>query len=284
MSEAKKTVVPGTDSQTTNPANNLPEVPVVDATTTKSDRKSGANIVEQSENEEAIIASDEISLIDKISALFPVPTFDREAAFAGAVSKFGTPASFDDFNKINAEISDLEKVWKKDHSDEIKAVEQMSFPKFWEAVCAAGLDAEIKKGITNFTTGLLFSTEKKATIIYHSCQSDTEKKFLVGTCTDQDLNGKTVSNDYYYHYSEEEGVSVYIRSIRALKFYSECQRRTDRDVRKANNNIREGFKSRLLDRLEDIARGNSLTLEEAFYCMRFSPEYAKDLTSNENND
>lgn len=265
-----------------NPANNLEPVPVIDATQTKSDAKRAANLVEQSENEEAINAAEELSVIEKVTNLFPVPTFDREAAFAAAVEKFGTPASFDDFNKINAEISDLEKVWKKDHSDEIKAVEQMSFTKFWEAVCAAGLDAEIKKGITNFTTGLLFSTEKKATIIYHSCQSDTEKKFLVGTCTDQDLNGKTVSNDYYYHYSEEEGISVYIRSIRTLKFYSECQRRTDRDVRKANNNIREGFKSRLLDRLEDIARGNSLTLEEAFYCMRFSPEYAKDLENKDN--
>ena len=273
MSKAKKE----------NPVNNLDPVEVQDSTTTRSDAKRGANIVEQTANEEAINASEELTVLDKVTNLFPVPTFDREAAFAAAVKKFGTPTSFEDFNKINAEISDLEKVWKKENSDAIKAVEQMSFTKFWEAVCAAGLDAEIKKGITNFTTGLLYSTEKKATIIYHSCQSDTEKKFLVGTCTDNDLNGKTVSNDYYYHYSEEEGVSVYVRAIKTLKFYSECQRRTDRDVRKANNNIREGFKSRLLDRLEAIARGNSLTLEEAFYCMRFSPEYAKDL-ENRNND
>lgn len=54
MSRAIKTVVSGTDSQTTNPANNLPEVSVVDATTTKSSRKSGANIVEQTENAETV--------------------------------------------------------------------------------------------------------------------------------------------------------------------------------------------------------------------------------------
>lgn len=54
MSKAKKTVDSGTDSQTTNPANNLPEVDVVDNTTTKSDRKSGANLIEQTENEEAL--------------------------------------------------------------------------------------------------------------------------------------------------------------------------------------------------------------------------------------
>lgn len=272
MSKAKKTVVPGTDGQTTNPANNLPEVPVVDATTTKSDRKSGANIVEQTENEEAIIASDEISLIDKISALFPVPTFDREAAFAGAVSKFGTPASFDDFNKINAEISDLEKVWKKDHSDEIKAVENISFEKFWETVTAAGLDAEISKGIDNFTTGLIFSSEKNATIIYHTGQSDTSDKFLCGAVEKDNLRGETVGNNYYYHYDDNNGLQAYLRAIRTLKYYTDCQNKTAKEVKNVNKGIINNYSGMLIDRVVSFASRYGLTLEQAYNRVTFDRE------------
>lgn len=254
-----------------NPANNLEPVPVIDATQTKSDAKRAANLVEQSENEEAINAAEELSVIEKVTNLFPVPTFDREAAFAGAVSKFGTPASFDDFNKINAEISDLEKVWKKENSEKIKAVENISFEKFWDAVTVAGLDAEISKGIDNFTTGLIYSSEKKATIIYHTGQSDTADKFLCGAVEKDNLKGETVGNSYYYHFDENNGLQAYLRAIRTLKYYVDCQNKTAREVKKANKDIKGYYSSLLIDRVVSFASRYGLTLEQAYNRVIFDP-------------
>ena len=254
-----------------NPVENLDPVEVQDSTTTKSDAKRAADIVEQTANEEAINASEELTVAEKIANLFPVPTFDREAAFAAAVKKFGTPASFDDFNKINAEISDLEKVWKKENSEKIKAVENISFEKFWEVVTAAGLDAEISKGIDNFTTGLIFSTEKKSTIIYHTGQSDTADKFLCGAVEKDNLKGETVGNNYYYHYDENNGLQAYLRAIRTLKYYTDCQNKTAREVKKANKDIKEYYSSLLIDRVVSFASRYGLTLEQAYNRVIFDP-------------
>ena len=267
MSKAKKET-----AAANNPVENLEPVNVIDATTTKSDAKRGANIVEQSANEEAINASDELTVVEKVANLFPVPTFDREAAFAGAVSKFGTPASFEDFNKINAEISELEKVWKKENSEKIKAVENISFEKFWEAVTAAGLDAEISKGIDNFTTGLIYSAEKKATIIYHTGQSDTADKFLCGAVEKDNLRGETVGNNYYYHYDENNGLQAYLRAIRTLKYYTDCQNKTAREVKNANKGIINNYSSRLIDRVVSFASRYGLTLEQAYNRVIFDRE------------
>lgn len=255
-----------------NPVENLDPVEVQDSTTTRSDAKRGANIVEQSANEEAINASEELTVLEKVANLFPVPTFDREAAFAAAVKKFGTPASFDDFNKINAEISDLEKVWKKENSEKIKAVENISFEKFWEAVTAAGLDAEISKGIDNFTTGLIFSSEKKATIIYHTGQSDTADKFLCGAVEKYNLKGETVGNSYYYHYDENNGLQAYLRAIRTLKYYTDCQNKTAREVKNANKGIISDYSVRLIDRVVSFASCYGLTLEQAYNRVTFDSE------------
>ena len=262
MSKAKKT----------NPVENLDPVDVQDSTTTRSDAKRAADIVEQTANEEAINASEELTVLEKVANLFPVPTFDREAAFAGAVSKFGTPTSFDDFNKINAEISDLEKVWKKEHSDEIKAVENISFENFWNAVTAAGLDAEISKGIDNFTTGLIFSSEKNATIIYHTGQSDTADKFLCGAVEKDNLKGETVGNNYYYHYDENNGLQAYLRAIRTLKYYTDCQNKTAREVKNANKGIINDYSVRLIDRVVSFASRYGLTLEQAYNRVTFDRE------------
>lgn len=255
-----------------NPVENLDPVEVQDCTTTRSDAKRGANIVEQSANEEAINASEELTVLEKVANLFPVPTFDREAAFAAAVKKFGTPASFDDFNKINAEISDLEKVWKKENSEKIKAVENISFEKFWNAVTAAGLDAEISKGIDNFTTGLIFSSEKNATIIYHTGQSDTADKFLCGAVEKDNLKGETVGNSYYYHYDENNGLQTYLRAIRTLKYYTDCQNKTDREVKNANKGIINDYSVRLIDRVVSFASRYGLTLEQAYNRVTFDRE------------
>lgn len=252
-----------------NPANNLDPVEVQDSTTTKSDAKRGANIVEQSANEEVINASEELTVIEKVANLFPVPTFDREAAFSSAVEKFGAPASFDDFQKINSEISDLEKVWKKENSEKIKAVENISFEKFWEAVTAAGLDAEISKGIENFTTGLIYSAEKKATIIYHTGQSDTADKFLCGAVEKDNLKGETVGNNYYYHYDENNGLQVYLRAVRTLKYYTDCQNKTAREVKNANKGIINEYSSRLINRVVSFASRYGLTLEQSYYRVTF---------------
>jgi len=252
-----------------NPVENLDPVEVQDSTTTKSDAKRAANIVEQSANEEAINSSDELTVLEKVANLFPVPTFDREAAFAAAVKKFGTPASFDDFNKINAEISDLEKVWKKENSEKIKAVENISFENFWNAVTAAGLDAEISKGIDNFTTGLIFSSEKNATIIYHTGQSDTADKFLCGAVEKDNLKGETVGNNYYYHYDENNGLQAYLRAIRTIKYYTDCQNKTDREVKKSNKDIKEYYSSLLIDRVVSFASRYGITLDDAYYRVTF---------------
>lgn len=264
MSRAKKQT-----AVETNPAENLDPVEVQDSTTTKSDAKRGANIVEQSANEEAINASGELSVIEKVANLFPVPTFDKEAAFAAAVEKFGTPANFDDFLKINAEISDLEKVWKKENSEKIKAVENISFEKFWEAVTAAGLEAEISKGIDNFTTGLIYSTEKKSTIIYHTGQSDTADKFLCGAVEQDNLEGETVGNNYYYHFDENNGLQAYLRAIRTLKYYTDCQNKTNRELEKSNKGIKEWYSYHLIRDLVSFAKCNNLNIQAAYRCIRF---------------
>ena len=262
MSKAKKT----------NPANNLDPVEVQDGTTTRSDAKRGANIVEQSANEEAINASEELTVIEKVANLFPIPTFDREAAFSSAVEKFGAPASFNDFQKINSEISEIEKVWKKENSEKIKAVENISFEKFWEAVTAAGLDAEISKGIDDFTTGLIYSAEKKATIIYHTGQSDTADKFLCGAVEKDNLKGETVGNNYYYHFDENNGLQAYFRAIRTLKYYTDCQNKTAREVNKSNKDIKGYYSSLLIDRVVSFASRYGLTLEQAYNRVIFDRE------------
>lgn len=251
-------------SKNQNPVDNLDPVEVQDSTTTRSDAKRAANIVEQSANEEEINTSEELTVIEKVANLFPVPAFDRETAFAAAVEKFGTPANFDDFQKINSEISDLEKVWKKENSEKIKAVENISFEKFWEVVTAAGLDAEISKGIDNFTTGLIYSAEKKASIIYHTGQSDTADKFLCGAVEKDNLKGETVGNSYYYHYDENNGLQAYLRAIRTLKYYTDCQNKTAREVKKSNKDIKDFYSILLIERVVSFASRYGLTLGQAY--------------------
>lgn len=256
----------------TNQVNNLDPVEVQDCTTTKSDAKRGANIVEQTANEEAINASEELTVLEKVANLFPVPTFDREAAFSSAVEKFGNPTTFTDFQKINDEISEIEKVWKKENSEKIKAVENISFENFWNAVTAAGLDAEISKGIDNFTTGLIFSSEKNATIIYHTGQSDTADKFLCGAVEKDNLKGETVGNSYYYHFDENNGLQAYLRAIRTLKYYTDCQNKTAREVKNANKGIISDYSVRLIDRVVSFASRYGLTLEQAYNRVTFDRE------------
>lgn len=210
------------DPQVSNPANNLPDVDVIDASTTKSDAK-GPGTQAQAENAENV-ENDKLngSIIDRVKLLFPIPSLDA----APLKTKYQALGLGND--EINFIIAGLEKQYNTEHADEIKAAKNITPVEFWAKFSAAEIFAEFSD-IENFSLATIFDAEKKVIKIYRSGQNENGT-FSSYNITAQAWDNTDVKTPYYFSETDDINLDNLFRAVASTKYIIDAQDKNGRAV------------------------------------------------------
>lgn len=202
-----------------NPVENLDPVTVIDSTTTKSDRKSGANLVEQSVNEESESKKEN----------------SKSFIFSQLVSYFFGFNENEEIEKLTAAVDagfitseEIPAIVAKRKKSAIESANTCTIEEFCEKVDNFRRAADLKTvcGFAPYmkmTTLIDKVTENGKAVIYHSISEDSEinpdsKKATFETATYS-------SKDYF---GNEQSATVWVETaeittenlIRAIRYYS----------------------------------------------------------------
>lgn len=198
-----------------NPVENLEPVAVVDNTTTNSDAKRGANLVEQSEQ----IESEEKESKNKNSVFSRVinelcPAFDKNAKFNELAKDYILAGKEIPFVELQKQVNESAKVFNENRNELVTASE------FFSKIESLQDYEQIKFvcGVTKFNPDNYTDKNGKAVKIYHSTQRDSKSELTPHSELTLSVGGwsKTI-------FVESAPATLYnfIRSIRYYNIYQD---------------------------------------------------------------
>ena len=223
--------------QVINPASNLPEVDIIDASQTKSDAK-GAGTAAQVENAELAEKLTEANetVWDKINALY-FPIEKTTAELQNEAMKLAEG----DFNRVFPVYNDLVAAQAEKLAQAKETAKSLDFETFctdiepfFNEIAEAFKVCEFGQKDLN----LIFSSEKNCMVIFR-CEQTEGNKFMSSNHIGTTFAGTEISTAYYYEYKTEySGAEDLIRCLKSLKHYYSAQGKNDRAIASANKPFR----------------------------------------------